>query len=668
MENLQQIESKIVKLRETLNHHNYLYYILSAPEISDFEFDQLLQQLIDLESQYPQFADENSPSRRVGSDISSGFEQVAHRVPMLSLSNTYSIEDLIEFEKRNKKLVDEKFEYICELKYDGVSISLTYQNGKLFRAVTRGDGEKGDDVTTNVRTIRSIPLQLRGNDYPKEFEIRGEILIPHEGFRKMNEQREKEGEPLFANPRNAASGTLKMQNSSLVAKRPLDSYLYSIIGDGLPYSKHYENLQKSAEWGFKITPHIRKYNSIEEVIEFVERWEVKRRELPFDIDGIVIKINSYDQQDRLGYTAKSPRWATAFKFKAEQVLTRLISVDFQVGRTGAITPVANLEPVILAGTTVKRASLHNADQIALLDIRLNDSVYIEKGGEIIPKVVGVEKSQRTKDSQPFEYISNCPECDTELVRIEGEAKHYCPNETGCPPQIKGRIEHFVSRRAMDIGLAEATVSQLYDLGLLHNVADFYVLRKDQLLGLDRFADKSAQNLIDSIEQSKSVPFSRVLYALGIRYVGETVAKTLAQHFKSMEAIKRASFEDLILVSEIGERIAQSLLNYFADERNCEVIRKLEAAGLQMQAEVAEASGNSLQGKSIIVSGVFSRYSRDEIKSLIEKHGGRNVSSISAKTDFVIAGENMGPSKFSKANQLNIPVISEDDFLNMIDNT
>lgn len=667
MENLKQIRQKIEQLRAKLNHHNYLYYVLSKPEISDFEFDQLMSELIELEKQYPQFMDDNSPSQRVGSDINTLFEQVVHRVPMLSLSNTYSIEEVREFETRNKKLVDEDFEYVCELKYDGVSISLTYQNGGLLRAVTRGDGEKGDDVTSNVRTIRSIPLQLHGIDYPGNFEIRGEIMIPQEGFRKMNEQRELEGEPPFANPRNAASGTLKMQNSSLVAKRPLDCFFYSIIGDELPFDMHYENLQKSAEWGFKITPHIRKCDSINEVIEFIKYWEVKREELPFGIDGIVIKINSFDQQVRLGYTSKSPRWATAFKFKAEQALTKLLSVDFQVGRTGAITPVANLEPVLLAGTTVKRASLHNADQISLLDIRLNDMVYIEKGGEIIPKVVGVEKSYRTMDSQPFVYISKCPECDTPLERIEGEAKHYCPNESGCPPQIKGKLIHFVSRRAMDIGLAEATVTQLYDLGLLHNVADFYTLTKNQLLGLERFAEKSAKNLIDSIEESKSVPFERVLYALGIRYVGETVAKTIVKYFNSMTAIQTASFEDLVAVNEIGDTIAQSLLDYFNDEKNKEVIRRLQSAGLQMQAEEKNTSGTALQGKSLIVSGVFNRYTRDEIKSLIERHGGRNVGSISAKTDFVVAGENMGPSKLAKANELDIPIISEDEFLNMIGN-
>ncbi len=665
MENRQKIKQRIEQIRASLNHHNYQYYVLAKPEISDFEFDQLMQQLIELESQYPEFADKNSPSQRVGSDVNEGFEQAHHIVPMLSLSNTYSIGELNEFEIRNRKLVDEDYEYVCELKYDGVSISLSYNKGQFVRAVTRGDGEKGDDVTANVRTIRSIPLQLRGNDYPAEFEIRGEIMLPHEGFNKMNEKRVEEGEPPFANPRNAASGTLKMQNSSLVAKRPLDCYLYSIIGEGLPFSGHYENLLKSGEWGFKITPHIRKCNSIDEVIEFVKYWEVNRKKLPFDIDGIVIKINSFDHQNRLGYTAKSPRWATAFKFKAEQAITRLSSVDFQVGRTGAITPVANLEPVQLAGTTVKRASLHNADQISLLDIRLKDYVYIEKGGEIIPKVVGVEKSKRSDDSLPFEYISKCPECATDLIRIEGEAKHYCPNETGCPPQIKGKLEHFVSRKAMDIGLAEATVMQLYDLGVLNDVADFYILREDQLLALERFAEKSARNLIESIEQSKSVPFARVLFALGIRYVGETVAKTLANHFKSMQAIQSATFEELIAVNEIGERIAQSLINYLSDKRNLEVIEKLQTAGLQMTAEEKSSSGDVLEGKSIIVSGVFSRFSRDEIKSLIEQHGGRNVSSISAKTDYVVAGENMGISKLAKASQLNIPVISEDEFLSLV---
>lgn len=660
-----EVKERIFNLRRTLNHHNYLYYVLSQPEISDFEFDLMMRELIDLEKQYPEYNDPNSPSCRVGNDSDNVFKQVAHRYPMLSLSNTYSVDELIDFEARNKRIVNEDFEYICELKYDGLSISLTYEDGRLIRAVTRGDGEKGDDVTANVRTIKSIPLVLKGKDYPEQFEIRGEIILPHKGFQQMNEARLAAGEPLFANPRNAASGTLKLQNSSLVAKRPLDCFFYSIMGDDLPFQSHYENLIKSGEWGFKLTLRIEKCTSIEEVIRFIQYWETERKNLPFNIDGIVIKINSFDQQERLGYTAKSPRWATAFKFKAEQELTRLVSVDFQVGRTGAITPVANLEPVQLAGTTVKRASLHNADQIALLDIRINDYVYIEKGGEIIPKVVGVDKNKRDIFSTPLEYITKCPECGSGLVRIEGEAKHYCPNETGCPPQIKGKLIHFVSRKAMDIGLAEATVSQLYDQKLLSDPSDFYTLSREQLLRLERFADKSSSNLIESIERSKKVPFHRVLYAMGIRYVGETVAKTLAGNFKSMEALQQANTEELTSVNEIGERIAMSLLQYFGDEKNKILIEKLKNAGLKMKAEEEKPKGTSLQGKSLIISGTFSKYSRDEIKVLIEQNGGKNVSSISSKTDYLVAGENIGPSKLEKVKELNISIITEDDFLRMI---
>jgi DNA ligase (NAD+) len=660
-----EIKEKIQHLRQLLEHHNYLYYVASQPEISDFEYDQLMKELVALEKQHPEYFDPNSPSCRVGSDISGEFRQVAHKYPMLSLSNTYSIEELEEFEVRNKRIVNEPFEYICELKYDGLSISLTYENGRLVRAVTRGDGEKGDDVTVNVRTIRSIPLVLKGNDYPDLFEIRGEIILPNEGFNRMNEARIAEGEPPFANPRNAASGTLKLQNSSLVAKRPLDCYFYSIIGDGLPFASHYENLTKSGEWGFKLTLHIKKCFSMQEVVQFIRHWESARQELPFNIDGIVIKINSFDQQQRLGFTAKSPRWATAFKFKAEQALTRLLSVDFQVGRTGAITPVANLEPVQLGGTTVKRASLHNADQIELLDIRLNDFVYIEKGGEIIPKVVGVEKTSRNADSKPLEYIDTCPECGTRLVRPEGEARHYCPNETGCPPQIKGKLIHFVSRKAMDIGLAEATVGQLFDQKLLNDPSDFYFLTKEELIRLERFAEKSASNLVESIEQSKSVPFHRVLYGLGIRYVGETVAKTLALQMLSMDALQKATLEELTNIPEIGDRIASSLVEYFHDEKNIQMIEKLRQAGIQMQSSKILPAGNALSGKSFVISGTFEKHSRDEIKALIEQNGGKNVSAISAKTDYLIAGENMGPSKLEKANELNIPIIREDEFMRMI---
>lgn len=659
------VKNRIERLRESLNEHNYKYYVLSQPEITDFEYDSLMNELIELEKQNPDFFDPTSPTQRIGSDINKEFRQVYHKNPMLSLSNTYSIDEIQDFETRNKKIVNEDYEYICELKYDGASISLTYINGMLSQAITRGDGEKGDDVINNIRTIKSIPLKLKGIGYPDEFEIRGEILIPRVGFDNMNKERIAEGEAPFANPRNAAAGTLKIQNSSLVAKRPLDCFLYHIAGSSLPFPTHFESLQKAREWGFKVPGYIQKCNSIDEVIRFINFWETERKKLPFDIDGIVIKINSYSQQERLGFTAKSPRWATAFKFKAEQALTRLISIDFQVGRTGAITPVANLEPVLLAGTTVKRASLHNADQIALHDIRIFDYVYIEKGGEIIPKVVGVDKSKRDIFSQPFQYITECPECKTLLVREENEAKHFCPNEYGCPPQIKGKLIHFVSRKAMDIGLAEATVTQLYDNGLLFNIADFYDLKKEDLLKLERFAEKSAINLIKSVEKSKVVPFHRVLYALGIRYVGETTAKVLAKHYNSINNITNANIEELTNVPEIGERIAASIINYFGDEKNRDVLARLKAHGLQFEIQNIETTGNKLNGKSFVISGVFINFSRDGLKEIIEKNGGKNVSSISTKTDYLLAGENMGPSKLEKAKELNIPIITEDEFLEIL---
>ncbi len=658
-------KTRIENLRRVLNEHNYRYYVLSNPEISDFEYDQLMSELQSLELEYPEYTDENSPTRRVGSDISTGFQQVKHKYPMLSLSNTYSMEELVDFEKRNQRIIEGSFVYTCELKYDGVSISLTYEKGRLARAVTRGDGEKGDDVTTNVRTIRSIPLVLHGDDYPENFEIRGEILLPHDGFEQMNQQRIAVGEAPFANPRNAASGTLKMQNSSLVAKRPLDCFFYSVIGEDLPFRTHYDNLLKAGDWGFRISPSIRRCRNIDEVIAYIKHWEKERSELAFDIDGIVIKVDSYDQQEALGYTAKSPRWAAAFKFRAEQAETTLLSISFQVGRTGAITPVANLEPVLLAGTTVKRASLHNADQIALLDIRIGDSVYIEKGGEIIPKVVGVNTRLREPASEPFRYIEVCPECGSSLVRLEGEAKHYCPNESGCPPQIKGKLEHFVSRKAMDIGLAEATIAQLYDLGLLRTPADFYSLSKEALLKLERFAEKSAQNLIDSIEASRKVPFPRVLFALGIRYVGETVAKTLAREFGSLEKLRMAGLDDLVAVNEVGERIAESVLSFFSDEVNRQWVDRLVEAGVTTSMEQSESAGEELKGKSIIISGVFDGISRDEIKNMVELHGGRNVSSISSKTDYLVAGENMGPSKLDKASKHGVPIISLKEFLELI---
>ncbi|UCH13900.1 MAG: NAD-dependent DNA ligase LigA [Bacteroidales bacterium] len=660
-------EHRIKQLRKALNEHNYKYYVLNKPSISDFEYDQLMQELINLESAHPEYADPNSPSLRIGDDRTREFEQVVHKYPVLSLSNTYSKEEIIEFENRIKKTGLSNYEYVCELKYDGASISLTYENGKLLQAVTRGDGVSGDNIIANVKTIKSIPLELTGEDYPLLFEIRGEIFIPHAGFEQMNREREETGEVPFANPRNAASGTLKIQNSSLVAKRKLDCFLYYLLGQNLPSDSHYENLKKAKEWGFKISEHVKKCITLDDVFKFIDYWEDSRKTLPYDIDGIVIKIDSYEQQNSLGFTAKSPRWAIAFKYKAEQAVTRLLSIDYQVGRTGAITPVANLEPVILAGTTVKRASLHNADQIILLDVRINDIVYIEKGGEIIPKVVGVEKSKRDAGSKTVKYIEYCPECGTKLVRKEGEAKHYCPNEDGCPPQIKGKIEHFVSRRAMDIGLAEATISQLYESGLVKNIADLYSLTKDQLINLERFADKSAENLIASINDSKDVPFDRVLYALGIRYAGETVAKKIATHFGSLYKLAEANFNDLIDVEEIGDKIAESIIYYFNNEKNITIIKRLKEAGLQLniKKESTERLSDILEGKSIIISGVFRKYSRDEIKKLIEKNGGKNVSSISARTDFLIAGEKTGPSKLEKAQKLNIKIISEDEFLDMI---
>ncbi len=658
-----EVSERINHLRNTINQHNHNYYILSQPVISDFEYDQLLKELQRLELENPEFFDESSPSQRVGSDINQEFKQVAHAFPMLSLDNTYNKEDIVDFEKRNKRILPEDYEYICELKYDGASISLRYENGLLVRAVTRGDGEKGDDVTANIKTIKSIPLKLTGEGYPDVFEIRGEIFIPHDGFAKMNELQREKGEPEYANPRNTASGSLKIQNSSIVAKRPLDCYLYYIIGNNLPFNNHLDNLEKAREWGLKIPPIIQKCNNLDEVLSFIDKWDKERHNLPYDIDGIVIKINSLEQQEELGMTAKSPRWATSYKFKAEQALTKLESISYQVGRTGAITPVANLSPVQLGGTTVKRASLHNADQIELLDIRENDMVFIEKGGEIIPKVVGIDKSKRLENSLPTKYITNCPECNTELVRSEGEAKHYCPNETGCPPQIKGKLEHYVSRKAMDIGMAEATVDLLYVAGLVDNVSDYYSLTKEQLLELERFADKSAENLIKSIEGSKNVPFERVLYALGIRFVGETVAKKLAKSLKSIDAIIEATFEELISIDEIGDRIANAIISHFSVEKNRQIIEKLRHFGVKLElAEIEKPLGDSLKGKSIIISGSFEKYSRDEIKKLIEQHGGKNVSSISSKTDYLVAGDKIGPSKLEKAKKLNVTIINENEFL------
>jgi len=663
----EKIKERIEKLRQILHYHNYQYYVLAQPEISDFEYDSLLKELSELEKENPQYFDPNSPTQRVGNDIASEFKQVIHKYPMLSLGNTYSPEEVTDFIKRVQKgLNGENTIFTCELKFDGVAIGITYKKGELVQALTRGDGVKGDDVTNNVKTIRTIPLKLKGNDFPDEFEIRGEILLPFKGFEKINIERQKNNDPLFANPRNAAAGTLKLQKSSIVANRPLDCFLYSILGANLPFNSHYENLTKAREWGFKISEHIKKCKGIDEIFEYIHSWDKKRHQLPFATDGVVIKVNDYKQQETLGYTAKSPRWAIAYKFKAEQATTKLLSVQYQVGRTGAITPVANLEPVLLAGTTVKRASLHNSDQIKLLDIHEKDTVYVEKGGDIIPKIVGVDKNERKAGSKAIDFIKNCPECGSELIRIDGEAKHYCPNTAGCPPQIKGRIEHFVSRKAMNIGGAEATIEALFNKKLIKDSADLYYLNKEDIISLERFGEKSAQNLLESIEQSKSVPFYRVLYALGIRYVGETVAKTIAAKYKSIDELKSASFDDLIAIDEIGERIAQSIIEYFKDERNLKIIEKLKNAGVQLsQDESTGQESDKLKNLTIVISGTFKKHSRDKLKELIEKNGGKNTGSISSNTSYLLAGENIGPKKLEKAKKLDIQIIHEEDFLQML---
>jgi len=662
-------KKRIERLRKEIEEHNYKYYVLAQPSISDFEYDTLMNELISLEEQFPDLKDETSPSQRVGSDINKEFNQVRHRYPMYSLGNTYSPEEVADFETRIKKELSGTIEYVCELKYDGVAIALTYRNGRLERAVTRGDGIQGDDVTDNVKTIRSIPLSLMGDDYPDEFVIRGEILFSHQAFEQINREKEKKGESPFANPRNAAAGTLKLQKSSMVARRPLDCFLYSLVGENLPYPYHYENLVKAKEWGFKISAQLQKCRNIDEIFDYINYWDKERENLPYDIDGVVIKVNSHDQQDELGYTAKSPRWAIAYKFKAEQVETRLLSVDFQVGRTGAVTPVANLEPVHLSGTIVKRASLHNKDQIKLLDVRVNDSVYIEKGGEIIPKIVGVNKEKRPSDSKEIEFVRQCPECGTELVKPEGEARHYCPNETGCPPQIKGKIEHFVSRRAMDIEAAEATIDALYKKDLIKDFGDLYFLKKDDLLYLERFADKSARNLIDSIQKSKEVPFPRVLYSLGIRFVGEAMARTLAEHFRSIDGLANATYEDLTTINEVGPRIANSIQEYFKKPKNLEVIDKLKKAGvrMEMEEETEESGSRALEGKTIVISGSFDQHSRDELKEMIRINGGKNTSSVSSKTDYLLAGKDTGPKKLEQAKKNDVNIISESDFLQMINN-
>ncbi|MCZ4695134.1 NAD-dependent DNA ligase LigA [Ancylomarina euxinus] len=659
---------RITELREQLHKHNHNYYILSQPTISDFDFDMLMNDLMTLEKKFPEYADENSPSQRVGSDINLEFKQVAHEYPMLSLGNTYSEEDVRDFETRIKKLTEEQIQYVCELKYDGTSISLKYKNGKLMQALTRGDGVQGDDVTTNVKTIKAIPLSLQGNDYPNEFEIRGEIMMPFHVFNQLNIEREEQGESPFANPRNAASGSLKMQNSSVVAKRQLDCYLYYLLGKQLPARDHFRNLELARSWGFKISDDSKLCNSIDEVLEFIKYWDTKREELPVPIDGIVIKVNSLDQQQELGYTAKSPRWAISYKFKAERVATRLNSVTYQVGRTGSITPVANLDAVQLAGTVVKRASLHNSDIIANLDLHLNDSVYVEKGGEIIPKIVGVDVDQRDGNAEKIEFIENCPVCETKLVRLEGEANHYCPNSVSCPPQITGRIEHFIGRKAMNIdGLGEETIELLYQNGLVKNISDLYNLKKEDLLPLDRMGEKSADRILTSIQESLQVPFEKVLFALGIRHVGQTVAKKLAKTLTSIQRLREASLEELVGIDEIGDKIAKSIILFFEDEAQNNLVNELIAHGLQFelgQEELANQT-NKLEGLSIVISGSFSLHSRDELKAMIEQNGGKNTSSISKKTDLFLAGEKVGPSKLEKVEKFGIKTISEEDFIELI---
>lgn len=663
------MKSQIESLRRELEQHNYNYYVLSAPTISDFEFDAKLRELQELEAAYPEFFDPNSPTQRVGSDIASGFEQVAHVYPMLSLGNTYSEGEVQDFYERVRKSLNEDFELVCELKYDGTSISLTYEEGVLVRAVTRGDGEKGDDVTANVKTIRSIPLRLRGN-YPDKFEIRGEILMPWAVFDELNKEREAQEEQLFANPRNAASGTLKLQNSAVVASRKLDAFFYYLLGESLPCENHYDNLQAAHSWGFKISTAIKVCKNLQEVFEFINYWDIERKNLPVATDGIVIKVNSLNQQKNLGFTAKSPRWAIAYKFQAEKAVTRLNSVSYQVGRTGAVTPVANLDPVQLSGTTVKRASLHNADIIESLDLHIGDMVFVEKGGEIIPKITAVDKDARVLIGEKVEFIKNCPECGAALVRYEGEAAHYCPNENACPPQIKGKIEHFVSRKAMNIdGLGSETINLLYENNLLNNIADIYELKVPDLARLERLGNKSALNIKTACEKSKEVPFERVVFALGIRFVGETVAKKLAFAFKNIEALESATYDELIAVDEIGDRIAQSVMRYFADERNIKMLTRLKSFGLQMSLseEKLQVAGDALKGLSIVISGTFAHHSRDEYKTLIEQHGGKNVGSVSSKTSFILAGENMGPEKLKKAQSLGVKLVNEDEFLTMLGN-
>lgn len=662
-------EDRIKELREILEKHNYNYYVLSQPGISDFEFDTWMKELQTLEREHPEFADPHSPTQRVGSDLSKEFEQVAHRYPMLSLGNTYSEDEVRDFYERTARSLNEPFEIVSELKYDGTSISLIYEHGVLVRAVTRGDGAKGDDVTANVKTIRSIPLRLFGSGFPASFEIRGEILLPWLEFERLNKEREEQEEPLFANPRNAASGTLKLQNPAIVAARKLDAYFYYLLGEDLPFDSHFENLEAARAWGFKVPDVIRKCTTPEEIFSYLKYWDKERKNLPVATDGVVLKVNSLKQQRNLGFTAKSPRWAISYKFQAERAATRLNSVSFQVGRTGAVTPVANLEPVQLSGTVVKRASLHNADIIAGLDLYIGDQVFVEKGGEIIPKIVGVDADSRPLFiGEKVRFITKCPECGTPLIRPEGEAAHYCPNETGCPPQIKGRIEHFVTRKAMNINIGPETVDDLYNAGYVKNPADLYSVKTADLLRLERWAEKSAENFMKSVDVSKHVPFERVLFALGIRYVGETVAKKLAYAFHTIENLQQAPMEQLMEVDEIGERIAQSVVAYFANPKNKELVRRLKEYGVQMSVseESVAMRSDKLAGKSVVISGTFAKHSRDEYKLMIEQHGGKNVGSVSGKTDFILAGDNMGPAKLEKAAKLGVKILDEEEFLKMIE--
>jgi DNA ligase (NAD+) len=674
-------KSRIEALTKELSEHNYRYYVLSQPVISDYEFDQKLKELEKLEEQYPEFASPDSPTKRVGGEVTKTFRQVRHEYPMLSLGNTYSEQEVVDFIKRVDRVIDDDVEYVCELKYDGVAIGLRYRNGRLELGVTRGDGEKGDDVTANIRTIKSIPMQLRTSDYPEKFEIRGEVIMTRESFNRLNQSRIENGDQPFANPRNAASGSLKMQHSAEVAKRNLDCLLYNIQGEDLPHDNHYDNIRACRKWGFKIPQYIAKCRTIDEIFELINSWEAERNQLNFDIDGVVIKVNSYAHQQKLGFTAKSPRWAIAYKFSAESVSTELLSIDYQVGRTGAVTPVANLEPVPLAGTIVKRASLHNADIMKKLDVRAGDTVFVEKGGDIIPKITGVDFNKRSPDTPQTEFIKKCPVCGTQLTRTEGEAAYYCPNDTGCPPQIKGKLEHFISRKAMNIdSLGEGKIELLYDKGLVHNPADIYRLQYDDLIGLEKvlpasddkkerkisFREKTVEKILKGIEESKNASFQRVLYALGIRYVGETVAKKLAMHFKNIDELRAAGFNTLIAVNEIGERIAGSILEYFANADHQQLIADLKKAGLNFEIKDDKTADNGkLKGKTFVVSGVFANFSRDEIKSVIEQHGGNATGSVSGNTDYLVAGENIGPAKRSKAESLGVKIISEEEFMEMI---